>query len=168
MHFDVTSKSTLSQSNDYQSAQNGRTDLRVVGLFAGIGGLEEGFRRAGHSTSLLCESDEVATHVLRNQFSDVEIDGDVRSLKCLPKCDIVTAGFPCQDLSSVGRRAGIDGAESGLIDSVFRLLEQSERPPTWLLLENVPFLLRLNRGRAILKIVEKLEEMGWSWAYSCR
>lgn len=141
------------------------SSLRVCGLFAGIGGIEEGFRRAGHRTTALCESDIAARRVLAKRFTGVEIVNDVRSLEELPGCDVITAGFPCQDLSQVGRCAGIDGAESGLVSHVFDLLEFGRSAPRWLLLENVPFMLRLDRGRAVRTIVDRLELMGWSWAY---
>ena len=57
------------------------------------------------------------------------------------------AGFPCTDLSQVGRTAGIDGEESGLVREVFRLI--AKNPPTWLVLENVPNMLSLHGGAPI-------------------
>ena len=167
MRFDALSASPFEQP--YFAGQSvtptSRNRLKVVGLFAGIGGIEEGFRQAGHQTQLLCESDPVARRVLQSRFSSSELHSDVRQLRSLPQCDILTAGFPCQDLSPVGRCAGIDGDKSGLIDSVFRLITPIKTAPTWLLLENVPFLLRLNKGKAIQRITDALEELGWNWAY---
>src|SRR5262249_38263912 len=116
-----------------------RRKFVVVGLFAGVGGLEEGFRQAGHESSLLCESDPLARHVLRNHFPNVTIATDITTLKSLPACDVLTAGFPCQDLSQVGRRQGIAGPNSGLIESVFQLLRRRRNNlPRWVVLENVP------------------------------
>jgi DNA (cytosine-5)-methyltransferase 1 len=88
--------------------------MRSVGLFAGIGGFEVGLERAGIETELLCEYWEPAVTVLQKRF-DADIVGDIRDLKALPGVDLVTAGFPCTDLSQVGRTAGIDGSESGLV-----------------------------------------------------
>jgi DNA (cytosine-5)-methyltransferase 1 len=139
--------------------------LGVVGLFAGIGGFEEGFRRVGHDSIMLCEFDESAGRVLKARFPEVTIRKDIREIRRLPPCDVVTAGFPCQDLSQVGQRRGIDGPNSGLIGKVFELLRASRRPPEWLVLENVPFMLRLHKGRAIAAVVGALEDMGWAWAY---
>ena len=140
--------------------------LAVAGLFAGIGGIELGLHNAGHHTELLCEIDEGAQRVLRSQFSDVEIAGDVRSVKRLPEVDLVAAGFPCQDLSQAGRTAGIAGAQSSLVGEVFRLLDDPRSPaPTWLLLENVPFMLQLDRGNAMRFLVASLEARGFAWAY---
>lgn len=81
-----------------------RPKFKVAGAFAGVGGLERGFEQAGHSSTMLCEFDPAARHVLSRHFPDAEITEDVRALTELPDCDVLTAGFPCQDLSQVGRR----------------------------------------------------------------
>jgi DNA (cytosine-5)-methyltransferase 1 len=135
----------------------------VVGIFAGIGGIEKGFHIEGHESIMLCEADLHARKVLARHFADAKLTEDVRNLKTLPECDVVTAGFPCQDLSQAGRLRGIQGPNSGLIDELFRLLQKSR--PQWLVLENVPFMLRLERGHAIERIVSRLEELGFNWAY---
>ena len=138
--------------------------LRVAGLFAGIGGLELGMTASGHHAHLLVEHHPAAVHVLRRRFPDTKLEGDVRDLTALPKrTDVVVAGFPCQDLSSVGRKAGIDGARSSLVGEVFRLAAESDVP--WLVLENVPFLMSLARGAALTLITSTLTEMGYRWAY---
>ena len=136
--------------------------MRAAGLFSGIGGFELGFERAGIHTELFCESWAPAVSVLQRRFG-ADVMGDIRGLRTLPKVDVVTAGFPCTDLSQVGRGAGIEGDESGLVREVFRLLESE--PPTWLVLENVPNMLSLDDGAAIRYIADTLEEAGWNWAY---
>src|SRR4029077_5683419 len=60
---------------------------------------------------------------------------------------------------------GIAGAQSGLVGEVFRLLKDEGRSPTWLLLENVPFMLQLDRGNAMRFLVYSLEAHGFNWAY---
>lgn len=139
--------------------------LSAVGLFAGIGGIERGLARAGFETELLCEVDPGATAVLRRRMRGVPIDQDIRSLAAIPKVDVVAAGFPCQDLSQAGRTAGITGERSGLVDHAFRLVEKRAGGPKWLLLENVPFMLQLDRGCAMRHLTTALEEMGFMWAY---
>lgn len=138
----------------------------VVALFAGIGGLEYGFARRGWRTALHCEIDQGARAVLAERFPTVENVPDVRDLRALPSgVDLVTAGFPCQDLSQAGRTQGIAGERSGLVDEVFRLLSRKRGGPTWLLLENVPFMLRLQRGQAMRHLTAELERLGFGWAY---
>ncbi|MCC7410017.1 MAG: DNA (cytosine-5-)-methyltransferase [Gammaproteobacteria bacterium] len=144
-------------------AQRGRL-LRTVGLFAGIGGLERGLGLSGHETTLLCENDPAANRVLDTHFTDIRRHGDIRSLDGLPTgTELLVGGFPCQDLSQAGPTNGIFGARSGLVSEVFRLLERT--PVPWVLLENVPFMLQLGRGRAMEVIIDALERLGYRWAY---
>lgn len=146
-----------------QVSANSETSLRIAGLFAGIGGIELGLHRAGHRSVLLNEIEPGAQAVLRTRFPDIELTGDVGDLPSLPDVDLVAAGFPCQDLSQAGRTIGIGGSRSGLVGHVFRLLETAD--PRWLLLENVPFMLQLDRGRAMQHLTTELGRLGFRWAY---
>ncbi len=137
--------------------------MRVAGLFAGIGGLELGLQEAGHEARLLSENWAPAAAVLAARFPGVPNVGDVRSVQNLPTIDLLTAGFPCQDLSQAGRTEGITGPKSGLVGDVFRLIDLAG--PEWVLLENVSFMLRLDRGSAMTTLVTALEERGYRWAY---
>jgi DNA (cytosine-5)-methyltransferase 1 len=138
--------------------------LKVAGLFAGIGGIELGLSRAGHESKLLCEIDEAALAVLKVRFPEVSLHTDVTKLERLPKgIELLTAGFPCQDLSQAGKTKGIAGSRSGLVGEVFRLLRTQKVP--WVLIENVPFMLQLGKGEALEVIVAALEELGYRWAY---
>ena len=145
--------------------------FKIAGLFAGIGGVELGFQRAlGHDveTTMFCEWWEPAKQVLLTRFADVEVHPDIRELRDLPsEANVVTAGFPCTDLSQAGRTAGITGQNSGLVSHVFdalRLAGQSRALPT-LVIENVPNMLALNRGRAMEYLIEEIEALGYRWAY---
>ncbi|MEW6319512.1 MAG: DNA (cytosine-5-)-methyltransferase [Acidobacteriota bacterium] len=139
--------------------------LTVAGLFAGIGGIELGLAQAGHDSHLLCEIEPGAANVLRRAFSGVHLHEDIRSLKSTGRVDLIAAGFPCQDLSQAGRTAGIRGVNSGLVGHVFRLLDAQKNGPRWLLLENVSFMLQLDRGRGMRFLVDELEARGFCWAY---
>ena len=138
--------------------------LRVAGLFAGVGGIELGLKQAGHRSEMLCEIDESAVAVLRARFHGATVHRDVTQLAHLPAgTELVTAGFPCQDLSQAGRTTGIRGAKSGLVGEVFRLLRDYQ--PPWLFIENVPFMLQLARGEALGVIIAALNELGYRWSY---
>ena len=138
--------------------------MKVAGLFAGIGGLELGLDRTGQQTELLCEIDESAQKVLRAHWPDVALVGDVRELRSLPaEVEIVTAGFPCTDISQAGLTAGIRGEQSGLVAEIFRLIRR--RYPTWLVIENVQNMLVLARGHAMRHITDELDSMNMRWAY---
>jgi len=145
------------------------TELTAVGLFSGIGGFELGFRKSGIETKLVCEIDELAATVLQTKMCRKEprltYFPDVRDLKSIPQVDILAAGFPCQNLSLVGMNAGIRGAQSRLVDEVFRLIAPIDAGPKWVVLENVPFMLWHRRGEAIEFVTSKLDELGFRWAY---
>lgn len=137
----------------------------VAGLFAGIGGVEVGLHKAGWQTSLLCEIDPAARAVLSHWMPGIDLRDDVRKLRGLPRdIDLVAAGFPCQDLSQAGRTRGITGANSGLVAEVFRLTRR-KNGPRWLMLENVPFMLQLDRGAAMRHLTDALGASGYRWAY---
>jgi DNA (cytosine-5)-methyltransferase 1 len=141
-----------------------RASLEIVGLFAGIGGLERGLGRSGHRPTTLVELDGPARAVLESQYRAVSLHDDVRTYLRLPEgTDVLAGGFPCQDLSQAGRTHGIEGTRSGLVGEVFRLLQV--QPVKWVVLENVPFMLQLGRGRALDVIMTAFEELGYRWAY---
>lgn len=145
---------------------------KVAALFAGIGGVELGLERALSNeieTLQFCEWWEPAQTVLKARFRDVPVHGDVREMKQLAEgTTLVTAGFPCTDLSQAGRTAGIAGENSGLVVNVFRLLEDARLRtgalPT-LLIENVPNMLALDRGKAMSYLISEIEALGYAWAY---
>ena len=138
--------------------------MKVAGLFAGIGGLEVGLANAGHVSEMLCEVWAPARSVLATRFPDTACHTDIRTLQALPEdIELLVAGFPCQDLSQAGLTAGIGGLRSGLVGHVFRLLDERKVP--WVVLENVSFMLQLEKGRALRTLVEAFEERGYRWAY---
>lgn len=144
------------------------TNNKVCGLFAGIGGLELGLHRAGYESAMLCEIDPAAAAVLRHRFPKAKIHADVNDLKTLPDVEIVTAGFPCQDLSMAGYKSGIKGRRSSLVMTLFDLLRKAKRSgrcPRWLVVENVPYMLHLRRGEAMKLVTDELNSLGFRWAY---
>jgi DNA (cytosine-5)-methyltransferase 1 len=140
------------------------TERMLTSLFSGIGGFEVAAGALGLETKLVCEADPAAQAVLRERFPNADLVADVRELQALPSDTwMLTAGFPCQDLSSVGQKLGITGSQSALVDEVFRLLEDND--PEWLVLENVMFMLHLAKGAAMEHVISNLERLGFNWAY---
>ena len=113
----------------------------------------------------MCESDPYARAVLEERFPGTKVHNDVVAMEGLPDCDLVAAGWPCQDLSLAGRTRGLAGTRSGLVSEVFRLLEATPRKPRFVLLENVAFALDLQRGGAVRHVVSELERLGYRWAF---
>jgi len=121
--------------------------FRVLDLFSGIGGFSYGFGQAGDFQPIaFCEIEAFPRRVLARHWPDVPILGDVTQVE-FPQADIITGGFPCQDVSSAGKRAGVTGARSGLYREVVRALRLVR--PRWALLENVADLLARGMGTVL-------------------
>lgn len=95
--------------------------MTLISLFAGIGGFDLGFQRAGVKTVATVEIDVNCRKLLKAKWPDAVHLDDVRTSgrHNLPECGIVTFGFPCQDLSVAGKRAGLKGKRSGLLNATF-------------------------------------------------
>lgn len=137
--------------------------MKTIGLFAGIGGIESGFRSCNTSEKLLCEIMPEAQSILRTQFPSAEIKDDVRQLKELPDCDILCAGFPCQNISIAGDKKGMQGHESSLVKEIFRLVHTNK--PKHIVIENVANIISLHSGEILTYITTELHSLGYNWAY---
>lgn len=114
--------------------------LKVLDLFSGIGGFSLGLERTGgFETVAFCEIDEHAKKVLNKHWPNIPIYNDVVNLNHEGKIDVITGGFPCQDLSIAGRKAGLQGARSGLWGAMFKLI--GIHRPKYVIIENVANLL---------------------------
>ncbi len=132
----------------------------VGSLFAGIGGFDLGFERAGFQTAWQVEIDPVCRAVLADRFPHAEQHQDVRTcLPALSRVDVVVGGFPCQDVSAMGKRRGLSGERTGLFFDAMRIVQAIQ--PRWLVLENVPGLLFSNNGRDFQTVLETLAECGY-------
>ena len=139
--------------------------LKFGSLFAGIGGFDLGFERAGMECAWQVEIDEHCNDVLRQHWPEVERYGDVKEIdgQDLEPVDLIAGGFPCQDVSVAGRRAGLAGKRSGLWWEFHRILE--EHHPAWAVIENVPGLLSSNRGLDFATVVLGLAQLGYGIAW---
>ncbi len=139
----------------------------IASFFSGVGGIEEGFHREGCSTLFFCEKDERARVVLQTHFPGIQIADDIETVTSIPKVDIVTAGFPCQDLSQAGLKKGISGKQSGLVQHLFRIIKgiKASDRPEWIVIENVSYMISLDSGNAIKYLTQELEKLGYMWGY---
>src|SRR5207248_7779465 len=117
----------------------------VTSLFSGIGGFELAFKQAGIESELIVELDAAAAAVLKRRFTGVDCRENVLDLVDLPaSTTVLTAGFPCQNLSMAGDKSGIAGPKSGIVEKLFDLIARS-RVPT-VVIENVYFMLQFDSG----------------------
>lgn len=139
--------------------------LRVGALFAGIGGMVSGLERTGaFEAAWLCEKEPYPQKVLRARWPAVPIYPDVTDLKGaeVAPIDILTGGFPCQDISAANSGgAGIHGARSGLWFEFARLI--GELRPRYVIAENSPAL----RTRGLGAVLKSLAEIGYDAEWAC-
>ena len=144
--------------------------MKAVSLFAGVGGFDLALQRNGVEVVASVEIDKNARKVLEKQFPNTAILEDVCDVTGQQLFDlgfdsdgIIVGGFPCQDLSVAGKRAGLAGARSGLFWEIIRLLEETKAK--YFILENVPGLLSSNDGRDLGTVIGALVERGYGVAY---
>ena len=142
--------------------------LNLLDLFSGIGGFSLSAKWAlGDNVRTIgfCEIDEFCQIVLRKQFKNVPIYDDVRNLNPrkinYKQVDIITGGFPCQDISMAGKGKGIEGERSGLWKEMFRIIRQCE--PRWAIIENVSALTH----RGLTVVLNDLAQAGYDAEWQC-
>jgi DNA (cytosine-5)-methyltransferase 1 len=139
--------------------------MAVIGsTFTGVGGLDLGLERAGHAVAFQVESDAYRRDVLERHWPGVPRYDDVCTFDGLPwrgRIDVLAGGFPCQDLSVAGQRAGLAGAKSGLFFEFARIANDALGHGGFVLLENVGGLLSSNRGRDFAVVLATLAELGF-------
>jgi len=143
------------------------SDLTAISLFAGVGGFDFAFQRAGVKVTAAVEIDKKCREVLALHFPETKLFDDVkevtgeqlRATGFIPERGIIAGGFPCQDLSIAGLRRGLDGSRSGLFYEIIRLTD--ELKPQFLILENVGGLLSSQRGKDMGIVITALVERGY-------
>lgn len=145
--------------------------LTVASFFAGIGGFDLGFQKAGLETVWQCEINPFCRDILEQHWPNVPRQSDIRKIKseeevaAIPAADVWAGGFPCQDVSlaRMGPRSGLRGKQSGLFYEFARLVER--RLPSTVVIENVAGLLSSHQGRDFAVVVGTLAELGYGVAW---
>ena len=147
------------------------SNLTAVSLFAGIGGFDLALSNAGVKVCASVEIDNKCRDVLAKHFPETQLFSDIkdvtgeqlRAAGFIPERGIITAGFPCQDLSVAGLRKGLAGSRSGLFWEIIRLVDETQ--PRYLIIENVAGLLSSQSGRDLGIVIEALVERRYGIAW---
>jgi DNA (cytosine-5)-methyltransferase 1 len=141
--------------------------LTFGSLFAGVGGFDMGFERAGWDCKFQVEWDKNCRTILDKHWPDVEKWGDVCNVngRFLPPVDCIIFGSPCQDLSVAGKRAGLEGERSGLFHEAVRIIKEMRDAtngtfPRWTVWENVAGALSSNNGRDFGTVINEMAKAG--------
>ena len=147
--------------------------FKVLDLFSGIGGFSLGLEKTGgFETVAFCEIEEFPRKVLNKHWPNVPIYEDVRNVTAerlradgiVP--DVITGGFPCQDISVAGNQAGIgEGTRSGLWSECARLL--GDICPRYAIFENVTALLSGDNGRWFEQVLWDISKVGYDAEWHC-
>jgi DNA (cytosine-5)-methyltransferase 1 len=131
--------------------------VKLLDLFSGIGAFSLAASWYGIETTQFVEIDPYCQKVLSKNFPNIPIHDDITTFTSSPgQFDIITAGFPCQDISEANPNGrGLEGERSGLVFNVFRLLRTIQ--PQFVIFENVPALI--NGG--LEQILWELNESGF-------
>lgn len=142
--------------------------MKFIDFFSGIGGFHSGLERAGMECVGWCEFDKFAQVSYRAMYDTTNLwfGNDVTKVNGweLPKADLWTFGFPCQDVSIAGKQKGMkEGTRSGLFYEIMRLLDEcKENKHKWLVCENVKNLLSIDGGTGFLNVIGEMAERGYS------
>ena len=138
--------------------------MRMLDLFSGIGGFSLAAEWCwGKELEIVgfVENDKHCQRVLKKQFPNTPIHSDIRDFKCdtLNNIDLITGGFPCQDISIAGKGVGIEGERSGFWTEFKRII--SEVRPGFALIENVPILTHRGLDRVLCDLAEIGYDAEW-------
>jgi DNA (cytosine-5)-methyltransferase 1 len=135
--------------------------LRVLDLFSGLGAFSLGLERtSGFVTVATCEINPFAQRILEKHWPHVPNHPDIRTREFIAgEADVICGGFPCQDVSRAGRRAGLSGARSGLWGGLLRAIRLVR--PVVAIVENVAALLDDGMGRVLGDLAEIGHDAEW-------
>lgn len=139
--------------------------MKFGSLFTGVGGFDLGLERADFECAWQVERDPHCLEVLAEHYPNVERYTDVRTVgkHNLEPVELICGGFPCQDLSVAGKRAGFAGERSSLWFEFERIID--ELRPKWVIVENVPGLLSSRNGADFAIILKALDDRGYGVAW---
>ena len=137
--------------------------MNHLDLFSGIGGFSLGLQQAGIEPDWIGYSDidKYANQVFKRRFPNAEELGSITTINTegLPDIDLVTFGFPCQDLSMAGKRGGLNASRSGLFFKALEII--ADKKPTYFVFENVRGLLSSNKGEDFKIVLQSVSDIGY-------
>lgn len=141
--------------------------ITYLDLFSGIGGFALGLEKSGVKIKhhFFSEIDPYAIKLYQQKFPKAKGLGDVTTIKSfseLGHIDLITFGFPCQDLSIAGKGKGFDGTRSSLFYEATRIVRETK--PAHFIFENVKGLLSHDNGRTFEKVLQEIADIG---LYDC-
>ena len=136
--------------------------MKIVSLFSGAGGLDLGFKMAGHeiiwandlySDAVVTYRNNLGNHIVMEDVSTIDVD-------TIPDCDMIIGGFPCQGFSVANTKRSIDDERNQLYKQFLRIAEAKK--PKFILAENVKGILSLGKGKVLNMIIDDFKSIGYT------
>ena len=161
----VMTNGKMSTKNVVEKSENEEhkdgVTINYLDLFSGIGGFTKGLEEAGFKFGWhgFSEIDKYASQVYRRNFPDAKELGSIVNIdgRRLPHLNLITFGFPCQDLSIAGKRKGLEGGRSGLFFEAIRIIDENK--PDYFIFENVKGLLSSNDGKDFETVLREISDI---------
>ena len=138
--------------------------LKYIDLFCGIGGFHQVLKSLGCKCVLACDIDKYCRQVYKMNYG-MELEPDVKKLNpdTMPDFDILCGGFPCQAFSNAGKKKTFEDNRGLLFDEIIRIVKVKK--PRFIFLENVKHILKVDNGKVINYILDKLDKTGYNVQY---
>ncbi|MEX0597149.1 MAG: DNA cytosine methyltransferase [Candidatus Paceibacterota bacterium] len=139
--------------------------MKIVSLFSGAGGMDLGFKLAGHEIIWANENDPDCCETYKNNIGDHIVLADIEEVKSsqIPDSDIIIGGFPCQGFSRANLKRSKNDKRNQLYLEFVRILQ--EKKPKYFVAENVRGLLSLDGGQVINMIIDDFSKVGYNVKY---
>ncbi len=151
--------------NELMRLEKGRNRMRVVSLFSGAGGLDLGFKMAGHEIIWANDLYEDAVETYKHNLGDHIVCEDISKIDAeeIPECDIIIGGFPCQGFSVANMKRHETDERNALYKQLIRIIDAKK--PKFFLAENVKGLTNLAKGQFFKSILSDFSSLGYKVSY---
>lgn len=135
-------------------------EITFIDLFAGIGGIRQGFEKNGFECVFSSEINEECKKTYEANYGEIP-HGDISKIEAneIPDHDVLCAGFPCQPFSISGKQKGFSDTRGTLFFEICRIVKKKK--PKVIFLENVKHLKNHDHGNTLATIIAELENLGY-------
>ena len=137
-----------------------KMSLKFIDLFCGIGGFHQAMNQLGGTCVFACDIDAQCREVYEKNYG-IRPHSDITTIdpKTLPDFDVLCGGFPCQSFSNSGKKKGLDDKRGMLFEYILNIA--MEKKPSFLFLENVKHIKKIDGGKVFTFILKRINESGY-------
>lgn len=138
-----------------------KQQYKFIDLFCGIGGFHQALNKLNHECVFACDIDKNCREIYEKNYN-IKPEGDITKIdiETIPDCDIICGGFPCQTFSNSGKKKGFDDDRGNLFEYILKIAVK--KSPSYMFLENVKHIKKIDGGKVFTHIIKRIEETGFS------